>query len=113
MDQPGWSACQAGLSTPVSVGSPGVLLSISLMNSDSARKHLFAQDVTRGGVGEWGARGAKPIATVPGAPRKAGVVCSRPICPFCSGGAWAGLRLQGMLGPPLWETRGQKEMILT
>lgn len=44
MDQLGWSFL--GL-----WAAPGSLLSISLMNSDSLEKHLFAQDVAKGRSG--------------------------------------------------------------
>lgn len=45
----------------------GSLHSISLMNSDSPGKHLFAQNVRRGGVGEW--RRRPPGRCVPPAAR--------------------------------------------
>lgn len=48
------------------------------------------------------------------APRKAQTLPSRWAGPFCSWASkrgWAGLRPQGMLGPPLWVAIGQRELI--
>lgn len=47
---------------PVLRAAGGSLLSVSIMNSDSPGKHLFAQNVTRGGVGKWRKRGVRPAA---------------------------------------------------
>lgn len=47
---------------PVLRAAVGSLLSVSIMNSDSPGKHLFAQNVTRGGVGKWRKRGVRPAA---------------------------------------------------
>lgn len=38
------------------------------MKSDSAGKHVFAQNVTRGGVDEWGKRKARPHCHSPSTP---------------------------------------------
>lgn len=67
----------------------GSLLSITLMNSDSPGKHLFAQNVTRGGVGDWSRR--PPF---------------RQVCAFCSRSlGWVGSAAKHA-GQPLWAATG-------
>lgn len=77
VDQPGWSAARQPSPFLLLWAAWGSLLSISVMNSDSPGKHLFAQNITRGGVGEWRRR----------PPGKARTVTSRQVSPSAAEGA--------------------------